>query len=68
MSLDDPNTLFNVVINNEDQYSIWPSYKDIPNGWKEAGKAGNKEECLNWIKETWTDMRPKSLRDAMANG
>lgn len=67
MSLDDPNTIFNVVINDEQQYSIWPEYKDIPNGWTEAGKQGKKEECLSWIKTTWTDMRPKSLQDAMVN-
>ncbi|ADZ90227.1 MbtH family protein [Marinomonas mediterranea] len=67
MSLDDPNTIFNVVMNDEEQYSIWPEYKEIPNGWREAGKKGNKEECLSWVQEAWTDMRPKSLRDAMAH-
>ncbi|WP_027856246.1 MbtH family protein [Marinobacterium jannaschii] len=67
MSLDDPNTIFNVVINHEEQYAIWPEYKEIPGGWREAGKQGQREDCLAWIKENWTDMRPKSLRDAMAN-
>ena len=67
MSLDNPNTTFSVVVNSEEQYSIWPEYKDIPAGWNEAGKQGNKEECLSWIKDNWTDMRPKSLQDAMAN-
>ncbi len=65
MSIDDPNTHFIVVINHEEQYAIWPDYKAIPGGWKAVGKAGNKEECLNYINEHWTDMRPKSLRDAM---
>lgn len=54
-----------VVINLEDQYSIWPTFKDIPPGWREEGKTGTKEECLNHIKEVWTDMRPKSLKDLM---
>lgn len=54
-----------VVINLEDQYSIWPTFKDIPPGWREEGKTGTKEECLNHIKEVWTDMRPKSLRELM---
>lgn len=67
MSLDNPNTTFSVVVNNEAQYSIWPEYKDIPAGWREVGKQGKKEECLSWIKDNWTDMRPKSLQDAMAN-
>jgi len=66
MSLDDPNTRFCVVINNEQQYSIWPDYKEIPGGWSEAGMQGSKEDCLAYIKEHWTDMRPQSLRDAMA--
>lgn len=54
-----------VVINLEDQYSIWPSTKTIPSGWREGGKMGTKEECLNHIKEVWVDMRPRSLRELM---
>ena len=56
---------YNVVINHEEQYSIWPVEKDIPLGWKAVGKKGAKEECLAYIKEVWTDMRPLSLRKAM---
>lgn len=56
---------FRVVINQEEQYSIWPTYKDIPAGWREAGRQGSKQECLDFIKEAWTDMRPLSLRQAM---
>ncbi|AJQ95472.1 MbtH family protein [Gynuella sunshinyii] len=67
MSFDDPDTHFEVVVNHEQQYAIWPSYKDIPGGWQKAGKCGLKDECLAYIKETWTDMRPKSLKDAMAS-
>lgn len=56
---------FHVVANHEEQYSIWPSYKTIPEGWKAAGKSGSKDECLAYIKEVWTDMRPLSLRNEM---
>lgn len=56
--------LWRVVINLEDQYSIWPVRKEIPLGWKEVGKTAPKEECLSYIKETWTDMRPRSLKEA----
>ena len=56
-----------VVINLEEQYSIWPTFKPIPPGWQEEGKTGTKEECLNHIKEVWTDMRPRSLKELMKN-
>jgi MbtH protein len=56
-----------VVINLEEQYSIWPTFKPIPPGWHEEGKTGTKEECLNHIKEVWTDMRPRSLKELMKN-
>ena len=54
-----------VVISIEDQYSIWPSFKAIPVGWRDEGKEGTREECLNYIKEVWIDMRPRSLRELM---
>jgi MbtH protein len=57
--------VWKVVISREDQYSVWPAYKDIPAGWRDAGKEGEKEECLNYIKEVWVDMRPRSLRELM---
>lgn len=57
---------FKVVVNHEEQYSIWPAYKEVPAGWRETGKLGSKEECLKHIQEDWTDMRPLSLRRAMA--
>lgn len=66
MSWGDEDTNFHVVINDEEQYSIWPDYKAIPAGWREAGKSGKKADCLAWIDEVWTDMRPLSLRKAMA--
>jgi MbtH protein len=51
-----------VVVNHEEQYSIWPSHKKIPLGWRDVGKSGLKAECLDYIKEVWTDMRPLSVR------
>jgi MbtH protein len=66
MSIDSENTQFQVVINHEEQYSIWPDYKAIPDGWKSVGVQGNKQTCLDYIETTWTDMRPLSLRKAMA--
>jgi MbtH protein len=54
--------LFKVVVNGEGQYSVWPADRDRPNGWDDAGKSGSKEECLSYIEEVWTDMRPISIR------
>ena len=56
------NTIYKVVMNHEEQYSIWPVDREIPRGWRDAGKSGSKEECLAFINEVWTDMRPLSLR------
>ncbi|MBI3848235.1 MAG: MbtH family protein [Planctomycetes bacterium] len=58
-------TIYKVVVNHEEQYSIWPADRENALGWKDAGKSGTKEECLAYIKEVWTDMRPLSLRRAM---
>ena len=58
-------TIYRVVVNHEEQYSIWPEHKEIPLGWKDVGKSGPKAECLEHIKEVWTDMRPLSLRKQM---
>lgn len=60
------NLTYTVVVNHEEQYSIWPAHKDLPLGWSEVGKRGSKDECLEHIKEVWTDMRPLSLRKAMS--
>lgn len=59
-------TIYRVVVNDEEQYSIWPDYREIPLGWREVGKSGLKQDCLDYIKEVWTDMRPLSLRQKMA--
>jgi MbtH protein len=58
-------TIYTVVLNHEEQYSIWPADREVPLGWREAGKKGLKPECLAYIKEVWTDMRPLSLRKQM---
>ncbi len=69
MSWNDPDredtTIYRVVVNHEEQYSIWPDYKELPLGWNDVGKSGNKAECLAYIKDVWTDMRPLSLRKKM---
>ena len=65
MSWGDDNTVYDVVINHEEQYSIWPTYKTLPAGWKTVGKQGTKAECLAYVDEVWVDMRPLSLRQAM---
>lgn len=65
MSWDSEDAVFRVVVNHEEQYSIWPEYKEIPPGWRDAGKTGKKQECLAHINEVWTDMRPLSLRQHM---
>jgi MbtH protein len=58
----DDTTVYKVVVNDEEQYSIWPAGKDNALGWKDAGKSGTREECLAHIRQVWTDMRPLSLR------
>lgn len=58
-------TIYKVVVNHEEQYSIWPVERENPLGWKDVGKSGLKDECLAYIKEVWTDMRPLSLRKQM---
>lgn len=54
-----------VVVNHEEQYSIWPAHREPPAGWREVGKTGTRKECLDYIEDVWTDMRPLSLRQHM---
>jgi MbtH protein len=61
----DDDTIYNVVVNHEEQYSIWPADREKPLGWSDVGKTGRKLECLAYINEVWTDMRPLSLRRQM---
>jgi MbtH protein len=63
---DDTATIYTVVMNAEEQYSIWLADRPAPAGWSEVGKKGTKSECLSYVKEVWTDMRPLSLRQQMA--
>ena len=65
MVFDRDDVTFTVVVNLEEQYSIWPTFKDIPSGWNAVGVTGSKKECLDHIERVWTDMRPLSLRKFM---
>lgn len=66
MEEQEDNRIYKVVLNHEEQYSIWLADRENPLGWIDAGKTGPKAECLAYIKEVWTDMRPLSLRKKMA--
>lgn len=65
MTDDDDTRTYRVVINHEDQYSIWFADRDLPEGWRPDGVQGTRQECLAHIDEVWTDMRPRSVRLAM---
>lgn len=58
---------YRVVVNVEEQYSIWPVDRDLPTGWKDAGYLGKKSDCLAHIAKVWTDLRPLSLRNAASS-
>jgi MbtH protein len=60
-----PDARFKVLINDEEQYSLWPADLPVPGGWSETGVCAAKEECDRYLEETWTDMRPRSLRIAL---
>ena len=59
---EDDTTIYKVVVNHEEQYSIWPADRENAPGWRDAGTSGSKAECLAHIERVWTDMRPLSLR------
>jgi MbtH protein len=59
------NTIYKVVVNHEEQYSIWPADRENALGWRDAGQQGPKAECLEYIRQVWTDMRPLSLKKKM---
>jgi MbtH protein len=71
MDIDDENLQYRVVVNHEEQYSIWPAGRDNPPGWLDGGAdgdggvTGTKAECLEWIERHWSDMRPLSLRQSL---
>jgi len=64
---EDDHRSYHVVVNDEEQYSIWPEGREIPAGWKPVGTAASKKACLEHIEAVWTDMRPRSLRERMAS-
>ncbi|MBL6279719.1 MbtH family NRPS accessory protein [Micromonospora fiedleri] len=66
MSVADDDAEYVVVSNDEEQFSLWLTGRSLPNGWREAGKRGSREECLAYIEQVWTDMRPRSLREFAA--
>ncbi|HVJ51665.1 MAG TPA: MbtH family protein [Aliidongia sp.] len=59
---EDENANYLVVVNDQGQYSLWPSFRDAPPGWTIVGPKGERQQCLDWIEAQWTDMRPKALR------
>jgi MbtH protein len=62
---EDENGEFIVLVNEEHQYSLWPTFREVPAGWSAAGPRGSRQECLDYIEENWVDMRPRSLADQM---
>jgi uncharacterized protein YbdZ (MbtH family) len=60
-----PDLIYHVVVNHEEQYSIWPAERDLPTGWRMDGFTGTRQQCLAHVDEVWTDMRPLSLRRHM---
>jgi MbtH protein len=62
----DEGRTFRVVLNDEEQYSVWWADRDLPAGWRDEGTSGTRQECLDHIARVWTDMRPLSLRNRMA--
>jgi uncharacterized protein YbdZ (MbtH family) len=62
---DDEAGTFLVVVNDEDQHSLWPAFADVPAGWRKVFGEASRAECLACVEEHWTDIRPKSLREAM---
>ena len=68
MAIDDSEATFLVVINGQEQYSVWPSYRAVPEGWSATGFTGPRAACLAHIEVVWTDMRPADLRRALDGG
>jgi MbtH protein len=62
---EDENGSFYVLVNDEGQHSLWPSFADVPDGWKTVFGTESRKACLEYIEENWTDMRPKSLIEQM---
>ena len=62
---DDENAAFYVLVNDEEQHSLWPTFADIPTGWRVVFGEAARADCLAYVEESWTDLRPRSLREAM---
>ncbi|WP_410676174.1 MbtH family protein [Amycolatopsis sp. cmx-4-68] len=62
---DNEDGTFHVLVNEEEQHSLWPTFAAVPDGWRVVLDAETRSNCLAYIEEHWTDLRPKSLRDAM---
>jgi MbtH protein len=62
---EDPDANYLVLVNDEGQHSLWPVFADVPDGWKSVFGEAGRQECLDYIEQSWTDMRPKSLIEAM---
>lgn len=63
---DDDNGTFFVLVNDEDQHSLWPAFAEVPAGWRVVFGEGSRSDCLAYVEEAWTDLRPRTLREAMA--
>ena len=63
---DDPEGIFSVLVNDEMQYSLWPTFAHVPPGWTVVLADKSRDECMAYIEETWTDMRPRSLVEKMS--
>jgi len=62
---DDETSAFLVLVNDEDQHSLWPTFADVPAGWRKVLGAASRAECLAYVEERWTDIRPKNLREVL---
>jgi glycopeptidolipid biosynthesis protein len=65
---DDDNGSFFVLVNDEEQHSLWPTFADVPAGWRVVYGEADRAACLDYIEQNWPDIRPKSLRDRLAQG
>jgi MbtH protein len=64
---EDPEGTFLVLVNDEGQHSLWPSFAEVPEGWTRVFGADTRDACLEYVEKNWTDMRPKSLIEAMGS-
>lgn len=64
---DDDNGTFYVLVNDEEQHSLWPTFADVPAGWRVVFGAATRADCLAYVEQNWTDLRPRSLREAMSS-